>query len=86
MTTEAKEKVEVLNTFFTSVFISQTSYPQSTQLGSLGWGAELLPAFSPSSGGNSYRSAAPPGLSQVHGARWDPPEGAEGTPTTSITH
>ena len=28
MTTENKEKAEVLNAFFTSVFKSQTSYPQ----------------------------------------------------------
>ena len=32
VTTEDKEKAEVLNAFFTSVFKSQTSYPQGTPL------------------------------------------------------
>ena len=35
MTTEDKEKTEVLNAFFTSVFKSQTSYPQGTPLSDL---------------------------------------------------
>jgi len=30
MTTENKEKAEILNAFFTSVFKSQASYPQDT--------------------------------------------------------
>ena len=41
MTTEGKEKAEVLNAFFTSVFTSQTTYPQSTQPPELEGGAEL---------------------------------------------
>ena len=45
MTTEDKEKAEVLNAFFTSAFKSQTNYPWGTlpsthSPGSLGWGAE----------------------------------------------
>ena len=32
MTTEDKEKADVLNVLFTSVFKSQTSYPQGTLL------------------------------------------------------
>jgi len=32
MTTEEKEKAEVLNTFFTFLFKIQTSYPQGTLL------------------------------------------------------
>ena len=35
MTTEEKEKAEVLNAFFTSVFESQTSYPQVSPLSDL---------------------------------------------------
>ena len=35
VTTEDKEKTEVLNAFFTSVFKSQTSYPQGTPLSDL---------------------------------------------------
>lgn len=40
MTTEDTEKAEVLNAFFTFVFKRQTSYPQGTLPGSLGWGTE----------------------------------------------
>jgi len=36
VTTEDKEKAEVLNAFFMSVFKSQTSYPQGTPLPDLG--------------------------------------------------
>ena len=36
MTTEDKEKAEVLNAFFTSVFKDQTAYPQGTPLSALG--------------------------------------------------
>ena len=36
MTTEDKEKAEVLNAFFTSVFKDQTAYPQGTPLSDLG--------------------------------------------------
>ena len=35
MTTEDKEKADVLNAFFMSVFQSQTSYPQCTPLSDL---------------------------------------------------
>jgi len=35
VTTEDKEKAEVLNAFFTSIFKSQTSYPQGTRLSEL---------------------------------------------------
>ena len=35
MTTEDKEKAEVLNAFFTSVFKDQTAYPQGTPLSDL---------------------------------------------------
>ncbi len=35
MTTEDKEKADVLNAFFTSVFKSQTSYPQVSPLSDL---------------------------------------------------
>ena len=35
VTTEDKEKAEVLNAFFTCVFKSQTSYPQGTPLSEL---------------------------------------------------
>ena len=35
MTTDDKEKSEVLNVFFTSVFKSQASYPQGTLLSDL---------------------------------------------------
>ena len=35
-TTEDKEKAEVLNAFFTSVFKDQTAYPQGTPLSDLG--------------------------------------------------
>ena len=35
MTIEDKEKADVLNAFFTSVFRSQTSYPQVTPLSDL---------------------------------------------------
>ena len=41
VTTEDKEKAEVLNAFFTSVFKSQTSYPQGTPLSDLV--ASMLP-------------------------------------------
>jgi len=36
VTTEDKEKAEVLNAFFTSVFKDQTAYPQGTPLSDLG--------------------------------------------------
>jgi len=35
VTTEDKEKAEVLNAFFTSVFKDQTAYPQGTPLSDL---------------------------------------------------
>ena len=42
MTTEDKEKVDVLNAFFTSIFKSQTSYPQVPPLSDLAALAEEL--------------------------------------------
>ena len=77
MTTEDKEKVEVLNAFFTSVLKSQASYPWGTQPPDLEvWGREqnkpLIIQVK-----TVKRTATPPGVSQVHEARWDLPKGAK---------
>ena len=66
--TEDKEKADILNAFFTSVFKSQTSYPQGTPLSDLvvSAGEQIKPPHN--SGGNSQRPTTPTGLPQVHGA------------------
>jgi len=65
---------EVLNDFFTSVFKSQTSYPQGTLLPDLEvWDGEQNKPFR-----WKQRSTISPGLPQVHGSGWDPPKGSEG--------
>jgi len=66
--TEDKEKAEVLNAFFKSVFKRQSSYPQGTPLSDLvvSAGEQIKPPHN--SGGNSQRPTTPTGLPQVHGA------------------
>ena len=78
MTTEDKENAEILNAFFTSAFTSQTSYPWELYL--LTWKSGMGSRINTlhNSGENSYRPTTPPGLPQVNGPGWDPPEGAEG--------
>jgi len=78
VTTEDKEKAEVLNAFFTCVLNSQTNYC---------WGT-LRPHLAVSDGEQNKpcmiqletvkRPTTLPGLSEVHGAGWDALSGAEG--------
>ena len=76
--TEDKEKAEVLNAFFKSVFKRQSSYPQGTPLSDLvvSAGVQTKP---PMIQEESQRPATPPGLPQVHGTGGDSPGSAEGT-------
>ena len=69
VTTEDKEKTDVLNAFFTSVFKRQTSYPQVSPLSDLAAlaGEQTKPPHN--SGVNSQRPATPTGLPQVHRTR-----------------
>ena len=77
MTTEDKEKAEVLSAFFTSVFNSQTSYPQDTLPPDLEvWYGEKNKAHTIQLE-TFKRPCTPSRQSQVHEARWDPLKGAE---------
>ena len=67
VTTEDKEKADVLNAFFTSVFKTQNSYPQVSPLSDLAALAAEQTKPPHSSGGNSQRPATPTGVPQVHG-------------------
>lgn len=75
MTTEVKEKAEVLSTFFTFAFNCQTSYPWGTQPPDLEvWVGEQN---KPPTIQVQTETFYPIGLSQVCGASWDSHEDAE---------
>ena len=68
----------ISNAFFTSVFKSQTGYPQGTLLSDLedlDGEQNKTPLIHVET---VKRPAVPLGLQQAHEARWDPPKGAEG--------
>jgi len=71
----AQDKAEVLSAYFTSIFKSQANYPWDTLPPDLEvWNGEQN--TSPVILVETVRD--PPRLSQVYGAKWDPPEGVEG--------